>query len=271
MYLFATNLEAVVARSHGDELRVNLSRLLKSNDKRTIGLLEKKSGVDRSVISRILSYETKNPHLKTVVKLEKAINEINNSTSDRQKVQLIDETVRGALENITSNDKEIERVHLDENEKLAITKNSFTSFLYGLISSQSSNKIYREDILKKFGQHKKNDLDDLIKSGVLIESDPSGEIKTRIKNITIEDSHFLLKMAISDLEYFDQDSIGVAAALARRNGTTSKEGIEKIRRVVYDALIKIAEIPNKHEGNISFHTNLFANVYDFNEYLRSED
>lgn len=259
--------------SHGDELRENLARLLKANDKRTLGFLEKKAGVDRSVISRILSYETKNPQLKTIMKLERAIHEIENKDADRLRKSPIDNRVRDTISAAASTTSEGSepRKHLDETQKYAITRSAFSAHVYSYISSNNGKKkIYPEDILAKFGRHHKAELEQLLESRVLIASEDDGHLVPQIQNIAIEDSYFFLKLAKADLEFFDSQAIGSAAALARRNGTTSKEGIDKIRAVIYDALVKIAEIPSQYEGDIAFHTNLFANVYDCDHFNETE-
>lgn len=260
--------------SHGDELRENLARLLKANDKRTLGFLEKKAGVDRSVISRILSYETKNPQLKTIMKLEKAIHEIENRDVDHIRKSPIDSRVRDTISAATENEDSDSRKHLDETQKYAITRSAFSAHVYSYISANNGKKkIYPEDVLAKFGRHHKAELDQLLESRVLMASEEDGHLVPQVSNIAIEDSYFFLKLAKADLDYFDSAGLGSAAAMARRNGTTSKEGIDAIRAVVYDALVKIAEIPSKHPGDIAFHTNMFANVYDcahFNEERDSE-
>lgn len=252
--------------SHGDELRANLARLLKANDKRTLGFLEKKAGVDRSVISRILSYETKNPQLKTIMKLERAIHEIENADADRQRKSAIDERVRetiSAAAQKSAAESDDSRKHLDETQKYAITRSAFSAHVYSYISANNGKKkIYPEDILAKFGRHHKAELDELVASQVLIASEDDGHLVPQVRNIAIEDSYFFLKLAKADLEYFDTATIGSAAALARRNGTTSKKGVDEIRRIIYDALVKIAEVPAQHPGDIAFHTNMLANVYD---------
>lgn len=262
-----------MTKSHGDELRANLARLLKANDKRTLGFLEKKAGVDRSVISRILSYETKNPQLKTIMKLERAIHEIESADADRQRRSVIDDRVRDTISAATEKSAEPvdSRKHLDETQKYAITRSAFSAHVYSYISANNgTKKIYPEDILAKFGRHHKAELDELLESQVLIASEDDGHLVPQIQNIAIEDSYFFLKLAKADLEYFDTGTIGSAAALARRNGTTSKQGVDEIRAIIYDALVKIAEVPAKHPGDIAFHTNMFANVYDCDHFNESD-
>lgn len=265
-----------MAISHGDELRDNLARLLKANDKRTLGYLEKKAGVDRSVISRILSYETKNPQLKTIMKLERAIHEIESNDADRVRKSPIDsrvrETISAATKSESSKDKDKDgkaaRKHLDETQKYAITRSAFTAHVYSFISANNGKrKIFPKDILEKFGHHHKPELDHLIDSRVLVVDESDGHLVPEISNIAIEDSYFFLKLARADLDYFDSEAIGTAAALARRNGTTSQEGIDEIRSIIYDALVKIAAVPNTHKGDIAFHTNMFANVYNREHFM----
>lgn len=260
--------------SHGDELRANLARLLKANDKRTLGFLEKKAGVDRSVISRILSYETKNPQLKTIMKLERAIHEIENAEADRQRRSIIDERVRDTISAATEKSAEAPdaRKHLDETQKYAIARSAFSAHVYSYISANNGKKkIYPEDILAKFGKHHKGELDDLLASQVLIACPEDGHLVPQIQNIAIDDSYFFLKLAKADLEFFDSGTIGSAAALARRNGTTSKKGVDEIRAIIYDALVKIAEVPANHPGDIAFHTNMFANVFDCEHFNEGND
>lgn len=255
-------------QAQSDDLKIRLKRLLGDDEAKTLGYLEEHFQIPRSTASRFVNGITRNPRLKNLKKIEKAVYSLEKESCLIPQSSSTDDALRHAWERI-------DEVHPEDTRKLeksqcsAISASEITYKTYRAATSGGEELFDREEIRELVGEGADFAIDFLIEAGLLIQKRENGKLQPMFSDYIIEDIDTLKALNVYDNMSFNNENVGSAAALARASGSLSLEGIEKARLAVYRLAVEFAEIKSQHPGKIPFYANAIMNLISNRRYNKS--
>lgn len=260
-----------MAYSPSIELKSRLRKLLDEDEVRTYGFLEKNFDIPKATVCRFLTGLTKNPHNRTVRKLENAVHYLESQNTKILPKSVIDSKLRKTWDDVNELRSGQELVTLEDQQVNLIMSTDITYQIWLVISTCGSLYYNRETISQAICGDISSELSILIESGIIVEEEGTGNFVAKFNKICIENPANLLKLNQIENRFFKLNMLGNVAAITRLNGRTSVKGIALAREIVYDAVKKLSKIQDEFPGDISFYTNSIFNIIDTKRYFESKE